>query len=346
MPTFSPEYLHKTASAIFRACGTPPAEAGVVADMLVASNLMGFDSHGVLRVPQYLRDVREGRIVPGAPVTVLRETATTAVLDGHWNFGQVGASRAVDAAIGKAKSHGVGCVTLRRCRHVGCVGVYPRIAARQNLLGLAMCGASRDGNWVCPWGGREGRLATNPISFAAPTGGEPLVLDFSTSAAAEGKVRLMRNKGERAPEGWLLDSKGRPSTDPNVLYEKPRGAILPFGGAQGYKGFGLSLMVQILSCVLGQPDWKEREPEAHANFLWFLAVDINAFMPPEQFLREVDELIRYARSSPPAEGFSEIVMPGELDARTMKRRQAEGIPVDDVTWRQIEEVAAELHVQI
>jgi uncharacterized oxidoreductase len=163
---------------------------------------------------------------------------------------------------------------------------------------------------------------------------------------AEGKVRLMRNRGERVPEGCLLDNKGRPSTDPNDLYAAPRGAILPFGGSQGYKGFGLSLMVQILSRVLGQPDWRKEEPEAQANALWYLAIDISAFMPPADFRREMDELIQYIKSSKPAEGFDEIVMPGEIEQRRMKQREADGIPVDDATWQEIEQVAGELNVRL
>jgi uncharacterized oxidoreductase len=156
----------------------------------------------------------------------------------------------------------------------------------------------------------------------------------------------MRNKGEALPEGWLVNNKGLPSDDPNDLYTTPGGAILPLGGAQGYKGFGLSLMVQIMGGFLGEPCWKEEGLESHSNLLWLLAIDISAFVAPEDFRREVDDFIRYLRSSKPAQGFDGIIMPGELNFREMEKRKAEGIPLEEETWRQIEQTAKELSVNI
>jgi len=346
MRVLSDEYLDKITKDIFEACGTPAPEAEALADHLVSANLMGFDSHGVIRVPQYVDDIQKGFIVPGAPINILNETTTTAILDVGWNFGQLGALRATEVAIRKAKADALGCVVIRRCRHVGRVGAYPQLAAERNLIGMAMCSGGWECHTVCPWGGRERRMAPNPIAFSVPTDGTPFVMDFSTSVAAEGKIRLMRNQGKNLPEGWLLDGKGCPSTDPNDLYASSPGAILPFGGTQGYKGFALALMAQILSSLLGNPAWRKEGKEAYANLMWFLAIDISAFMPPDEFRREADALIAYMKSSALAEGFDQILVPGELEFREMEKRKADGIPVDEETWRQIEKVATELGVDL
>ncbi len=346
MKNIPADYLRKITIDIFHACGAPVGDAEIVADMLVTANLMGLDSHGVIRVPQYVHDVHEGVILPGVEITTLRETSTTAIVDVGWNFGQVGALRATEIAIGKAKANGLGCVTVRRCRHIGCVGLYARLAAEQNFVGMAMCSAATEGHWVSPWGGREGRLGTNPIAFAVPTNGNPIVLDFSTSMAPEGKVRLMLNRGEKLPDGWLVDNSGHPSNNPKDLYSSPKGAILPFGESQGYKGFGLSLMVQILSSLLGEPVWRKEGVESNANLMWFLAINISAFMPPDEFRHEMDEMISYIKSSAKADGFNEILIPGEREFRKIEERKVKGVPVEEETWQQIEGVAKGLGVSL
>lgn len=346
MKTFSGDYLHKVASDIFKACSSPSDEAEIVANHLVDANLMGFDSHGVIRVPQYVQDIRQGAIIPGAPIRITKETATTAIVDVGWNFGQVGALRATEIAINKARENALGCVVVRHCRHVGCVGTYPRKAAEQDFVGIAICGSAGEGHRVCPWGGREGRLATNPIAFAVPTEGNPIAMDFATSMASEGKVRLMLNRGDKLPKGWIIDSKGHPSTEPNDLYGPPPGAILPFGGSQGYKGLALSLMAQILSSLLGAPSWREEGVASNANNMWLLVIDIRAFMSSDEFHREVEGLIKYIKSSKLQDGFKEILVPGELDFRKKEIRKRDGIPVEAETWRQIEKTASELGVRI
>lgn len=346
MKTFSADYLTRVASLIFEACGSPTHEAKVVAEHLVMANLTGADSHGVMRIPQYVQDIQNGATVPGAPISITRETPTTAFVDVGWNFGQVGARRATEVAMDKARANGLGSVVIRHCRHVGCLGVYTRMAAEQDFVGMAMCGSAGEGHRVCPWGGREGRLATNPVSFAVPTGSDAIVMDFSTSMASEGKVRLKLNRREQLPEGWVVDAEGQPGTDPKDLYGPPQGAILPFGGSQGYKGFALALMAQIMSSLLGNPAWKEDGLPANANNMWLLAIDINTFIPPDQFRREVDELIAYMKSSELAAGFDRILMPGEPESLRMAKRKIDGIPVEEETWRQIQQAAIELGVDL
>ena len=240
MPVLDSEYLENLTSAIFERAGAPPEEARVVAELLVKADLMGLPSHGVLRVPQYVHDISAGGIKPGAEIVISESRSTIHRVDGGWNFGQIVASRATETAVAAAEQHGMACASVRRVRHVGRLGAYTEMAAARNCLALATCSSAGEGHWVAPFGGRKGRLGTNPISFAAPTGGRPVVLDFSTSSLPEGKVRYLRDTGDTLPPDTLVDSEGNPSLDPGDLYDQaggPAGAILPSGGVQGYKGY-------------------------------------------------------------------------------------------------------------
>ena len=343
MKTHQADRLRQLTSDIFRACEVPSGDAGILADHLVGANLKGLDSHGVLRIPQYVGNIRKGEIVPGAGIETVRETTTTALLDLNWNFGQIGARAATGMALEKAGSQGLGSVALYRTQHVGCLSLYTEAVAREGMVGLAACsGGSPSGHWVAPWGGREGRIGTNPISLAAPTNGRPILFDAATSTISEGKVRLSRDSGKDLPDTWLVDAEGKPSDDPNALYGSPGGAILPVGGALAYKGFGFAMIAQVLSTVLAGATAELMGGES--NNFWILAIDIAAFTSPEAFRKELDEYVVYARSAALAEGFERVLMPGELDYETEGRRSAEGVPIADGVWTQIEAIAAELGV--
>ena len=343
MKTHQANRLRSLTSDIFTACDAPPEDAEVIARHLVGANLKGLDSHGVLRIPQYVGNIRRNEIVPGAGIETVRETAATALLDLNWNFGQVGARTATGMAVAKAGSQGLGSVALYRTQHVGCLSLYTEAVAREGMVGLAACsGGSPSGHWVAPWGGREGRIGTNPISLAAPTNGRPILFDAATSAISEGKVRLSRDSGKSLPDTWLVDAAGRPSDDPDALYGSPGGAILPVGGALAYKGFGFAVVAQVLSTILTGASAERMGGES--NNFWILAIDIAAFTSPEAFRKELDEYAAYARSAALAEGFERVLMPGELDYETEERRAAEGIPIAEGVWSQIEAVAAELGV--
>src|SRR5271157_4143859 len=183
MPVYPANELRKYTQKVFEAGGSSPADAAIVANHLVDANLLGVDSHGLIRIPQYVNEIRKGEIHPSAPVAVVKETETTAAVDCGWNFGQVGAMRAMEVALAKARQHHTACVVAQRCGHIGRLGAYTEFAARAGFLALGFCNSPRHGHFVLPWGGREPRLATNPISFAFPAGeGEPIVADFSTAA--------------------------------------------------------------------------------------------------------------------------------------------------------------------
>ena len=224
--------LRQLAATILQAAGSSAAEAEKVAARLVGANLAGHDSHGVIRVPQYVGQVADGTIVPNQNAEVVRETEVVTVLDGHFGYGQIVGEQAVQAAIGKAMRHGIAMSALRRSAHLGRLGDWAEMTAAAGLASLHFVNATGIPLRVVPHGGRDGRGTTNPIAMAVPVpGGAPVVLDFATSATAEGKVRVARNKGVAIPPDCLLDADGRPTTDPNKLYTDPPGSLVPFGGA-------------------------------------------------------------------------------------------------------------------
>ncbi len=332
------------AAALFQAAGTPGPEARRVAQSLLRSSLAGHDSHGVLRIPEYLQFIIDGTVCPGAAVEVRRTSNTTAVVDCGQNFGAVGAGRAIEIAIEIAQQHKTACVTTLRCSHVGRLGEYVETAARHDLIAIATCNSPISGHFVLPYGGREGRLATNPLAYGIPSAGDPIVADFSTSVAPEGKVRVHRNQDKPLPPGWIVDADGNPSIDANEFYGPPRGGILPLGGAAGHKGFALGLLVDILGSVLN--GISSTDPDTLGNGVCFVVIDPAAFCPLDSFRREVARTIEYVKSSAPAPGFDEVLAPGEIEFRSARRRRVEGIPIDEPTWLAIREHADRLGVPL
>ncbi len=311
---------------------------------LVESSLMGHDSHGILRLPEYLDFVADGSIVPGAEIEIDRRSPTSAVIDCGRGFGPVGGIRAVELAMELARDAGTGCVVTRRCNHVARLGAYVQAAADKALVALAFCNSPIHGHFVLPVGGREGRLATNPIAYALPTDGDPILADFSTSVAPEGKIRVYRNRGEMLPEGWVQDADGQPTTDPERFYGSPRGGILPLGGVAAHKGYALGLLVELLGSTLAglQCD----DPRPGANGVCFLVIDPSRFVAEHEYRRLVSGTRDYMKSSAPVPGVDEVLVPGELEFQMKQRRMAEGIPVDPVAWEQIEKHARRLGIPL
>jgi uncharacterized oxidoreductase len=348
MPVLSAEELRRAGERLLSACGATGAEAGMVAGELVEASLRGLDSHGVVRLVMYADHVRDGTIVPGAPITIARETPGVVVVDCGRGFGIVGAHRMVDIVAGKARGMGIACAASLRLNHVGRLGACAEALAEDGLFGLATVNSPRHGHFVSPWGGREGRLATNPIAWAAPTSGHPIVADMSTSMIAEGKIRILMQEGKPAPDGCILDADGKPTTDPRRFYGPPRGTILPFGSpALGYKGFGLGLLVEILgSALAGVPLGSEGQPAPYGNGLFLLAIDPEAFGGRDRFRGLVDDLAAYVSSSAPAPGTDGVILPGALETATRDRRMREGIPVAEETWKQIREAGRRSGIEL
>jgi uncharacterized oxidoreductase len=334
MPTVTAERLHRLAVALYEAAGVSTADARVVADHHVEANLAGHDSHGIHLLPTYLERIQKGHIVPGAPIEILDETPTTARVDGHWGFGQVVSTRAMELCIDKARRQKVAIVSVFRQSHVGRLGDYPLMAARAGLVGLMMCDSGQAPKQVAPFGGREARLGTNPLSIAFPSDLEaPVLVDMATSAAAGNKVVVALARGEPIPLGWLLDREGRPTTDPS--HYRTGGALLPLGGPQGYKGTGLSFTVETLAAILPGLGFGVDPQGRHNDGAFLLAFDPGAFRPLAEFKAEVAAFARYVKATPPAEGFTEVLYPGEIEHRTAERRRRDGIPIEDDTWNRL-----------
>jgi uncharacterized oxidoreductase len=337
MPRFTKDQLTSACTTIFTAAGTPAPEARIVAELLTEANCAGHHSHGLIRIPQYLETIERGELVPAAVVELVRETSITAVVDGHWGFGQATMSKAVDVVLEKAGEHGLAAVTVRNANHIGRLGSYVDRIARQNMIALLFVNAVGIPNFrMAPWGGTEPRLATDPMAIGIPaSSGDPVIIDMTTTVVAEGKVRLQRNRGEPTPEGWIVDSEGRPTTDPNVLYGEPLGSILPLGGsAAGHKGYGLNVALELLAGALSGTGCIGIDRPL-SNGVLLVGLDVKQFVAMEEFFEEADRFVNHVKSSPPAEGVDAVLLPGEIERNVLEQSTREGIFVDAETWRQI-----------
>ena len=307
--------------------------------MLVNANLAGHDSHGALRVPQYLDRIAAGQITPSAEPAVIRETATTMVIDGQHGFGHYATRWAMARAIRKAREAQVCCASLLRTGHIGRLGEYAEQAAHFGYVGLVTCGdVTPGGNRMAPFGGVQAVLGTNPLAVGVPTGDEtPFILDYATSVVAEGKVLLARLAGVELPEGTLIDSQGAPSVRPEDLYEG--GALLPFGR---HKGYALGILACLLGGLAGAFDI-ERGTMAGT---FIQVIDIGAFVPPDEFQRAVRAVLNGLKQVRPAPGADEVLVPGEPEHRARVRRLADGIDVPEFVWRQMEEKAERFGISL
>ena len=343
MPNFTQHQLQKITADIFKAGGVPSDEAAIVAELLVASNLAGHDSHGVIRIPQYIGLIESGLIQPGAPMEIERESPSHALINGNWGFGHVIAQKAMSLAIEKAKSSTISAISVYNCNHIGRIGSYPLMAAEAGMVGITMVNAGGTALYVAPFGGRDGRLATNPIAIATPTrNAHPILLDITSSVVAQGKIRVAVNRGDSVPLGWLINNEGEPTSDPQDLMKTPPGALLPLGGIVGHKGYALGLMIDILGGALSGAGCSGSGNTRLQNGVLMIALDIANFTTLDDFYDHVDGLVAHVKDAPTAPGFEEILTPGEIEARQTEHRLRDGIPIDDETWRQIQETATQV----
>src|SRR5467141_2029146 len=338
MPIVQADRLRRIGAALLKAAGASDEEANAVAVGCVNANLAGHDSHGVIAIPTYIDRIKAGHIVPGAKWTIMQESPTTAVIDGHWGFGFHVNAEAMALTIEKAKTANVAACTVFRQSHVGRLAAYPLMAMRAGMIGIATADSGRSPKHVAPFGGREARLGTNPISIAVPSDLEaPFYLDMATSAVAAGKIALAVARGEEIPIGWIVDSEGRQTTDPSQF--RKGGALLPLGGTEGYKGSGLAAMVEVLCGLLTGLGFGV-EPTGRHNDGCFMAVfKVDAFRPLAEFKEEVGQFIRYLKETPPSEGSSGVLYPGEIEHRREQDRRANGIEVEDATWYRLKTLA-------
>ncbi|HEX4369690.1 MAG TPA: Ldh family oxidoreductase [Rhodopila sp.] len=338
MPTVTAEKLIEIEKALLIAAGASAEEAVIIARYNVGANLVGHDSHGIHLIPSYIDRIKAGHIVPQAPWVITQETPTTTVIDGNWGFGYAVTDRAMRYTIEKAKKQNVAAATVFRQSHIGRLASYPMLASAEGMIAMITADSGRSAKAVAPFGGAKARLGTNPISFAIPSNLDgPFVFDMATSAAAAGKINVATARGEQVPTGWLIDAEGRPSTDPKVL--KAGGALLPLGGAEGYKGTGLAAIVEIMSGLLTGLGFGV-EPSGRHNDGCFIAVfNVAAFRDLAVFKQEVTEFAQYLKATPLAQGFTEVFYPGEVEYKKEQDRRKNGILIEDATWAKVVDLA-------
>src|SRR4030081_3175225 len=300
MPIVKADRLTRIGTALLRGAGASPDEAEAVAVGCVNANLAGHDSHGVIAIPTDNNRIKVGHIVPRAKWTIVQETPTTTVIDGHWGFGFHVNAKAMALTIEKAKTANVAACTVYRQSHVGRLAAYPLMAIQEGMIGIAPADSGRSPKIVAPFGGREARLGTNPISIAVSADLDaPFYLDMATSAVAAGKIALAVSRGEEIPTGWIVDSAGRPTTDPRQ-YRKG-GALLPLGGSEGYKGSGLAAMVEVLCGLLTGLGFGVESTGRHNDGCFMAAINDAAFRPLKDVKKEVADSARYLKETPPSD---------------------------------------------
>lgn len=321
---------------ILAACGASESNASEVAVHLVDSERMGVPSHGMARLPQYVSEIEGGLLDPAATPFVVRRSAAVTAVDGRWTFGIVGAEAAAAEAGRSALENGIGLASVRCVRHTGRLGAFSERLAREGHLAMVFASGDPKFKWIAPFGGKEGRMSTNPISWAAPASEDPVVADFAASIMPEGRIRLMRDRGEMVPPDVIIDAEGRPAVHPDALYADPPGTLLPLGGARyGHKGYALALLVQIMSALLVEDNW--RAGGQRGNSLTVLAVEGGDHLP-----EAVSELVSYMKSSPPIDPARPVLMPGEIEAR--RKARSRRVRLADDTRRNLAALASRLQV--
>ena len=340
--TFTVARLSAFARDAYLALGLPAADAALVADTLVQADAWGHASHGVMRTFWYGARLETGAMAAVTRPEWVSDAGALAMLDGHDGVGQVLAQRAMASAIERAKAHGIGAVAVRASGHFGTAMYFTRMAAGAGCIGFLSTNASPA---MAPWGGREKRLGTNPWSIAAPAGAyPPMLLDLANTAVARGKLYVARQRGEAIPEGWAIDEQGRATTDPVLGIA---GTILPMAG---YKGYGITVMMDVLSGVLSGSAFGDavvgpyradaRSGVGHLA----IAIDIAACRPLAAFEADMEALIRTLKATPRAAGVDEILYPGEPEARAAERAAVHGVTLPEATVDELNANARRLGV--
>jgi len=325
--------LKKLIATIFATAGCCEPEAERIGHYLVEANLAGHDSHGVIRVPPYVTWLLDGQVFSNKHAAVVFENDVLAIVDGQFGFGQVIGEEAMNLGIAKAARQGVAVIALRNSGHLGRIGDWALMAARAGKVSLHFVNTSGGGILAAPSGGVSRRLSANPIAAAVPVkDGSPIILDISTCAIAEGKVRVALNKGVRVPDNCLLDGHGKPTNEPKAFYGPPAGAILPFGA---HKGYGLSVIVEMLAGAMTGGSCSNPGTKRVANNMFTILMDPDMFQGHEAFAAEVTRFIAYVKTSEKVAPDTDILMPGEPEERTREHRVEHGIDLDDTTWDQL-----------
>ena len=329
--------LRQLVATILGRGGSEPAEADLVAGHLVDANLAGHDSHGVSLMSHYVRHLKEGLVVPNTSAKIVKDDGAFLMFEGQRGFGRRVAGLARAAAVARARDNGVAVVTLAGSHHVGRVGAYAELASAAGMVSIHFVNVADHHGLVAPFRGSDARFSTNPVCIGMPgTDAEPpLLLDMATSGVAMGKVSVARLAGRQMPEGYLIDPRGAPTTDPEVMFREPRGALLSFGA---HKGYALAVLAELLAGGLSgggtiQPENPRRG--GIVNNMFGIVVDPARLAGTDWLRREVDGFLGYVKASPPADPAKPVLVPGDPERLSRAERRRDGIPLDAGTWSQL-----------
>jgi uncharacterized oxidoreductase len=328
MPMFRKNELEAVTASIFCAAGAPADLAQQVADVLVDNHMAGHDSHGILRIPEYLKSIVDGEIVAAARPEILQETANSALIKGNWALGQATGLFAADIAIAKAKQQGVSVVSVVQAAHTGRLAAFTDRAALQGVV-MFMTIGTVDRPMTAPYGGAAAILGTNPLAFSIPNpGGAPVTLDFATSAIAAGKIKVAKARHEPLPPDALIDKHGNPTVNPEDFFDG--GVLLPFGA---HKGYALAVIAELLSGpLIGAEAYPGVTPRSG---IFIFAMNASLFRPLSEYAPALANSLGRIKAVPPAPGFDEVLVPGEPEARMRAKREREGISIPDDTWQAV-----------
>ena len=342
----APERLHHWVLDLFTAAGSDATEARLAADHLVGANLSGHDSHGVGMIPKYVAAIRSGNLVLNRRIETVVDHGPVITIDAGQGLGQSVTHQAMALAIERARQYGVCVMGLRHTHHLGRVGHWAEQAIAAGFVSIHFTNANSI-HVVAPHGGAEARFGTNPFTVGIPRRGrDPLLLDFATSAIAQGKARVAYNKGVPVPPGSLIDHEGRATTNPAVLFESPVGALLTFAG---HKGYALSFVCEMLGAALTGGSISDDQTEDRSLRVWnnmlTIVIDPARLGDPDVFEAKAAEFEDWVRSSRLAPGADGILVPGDPERASRKARAA-GLVIDAQTLAQLDEAAAQISASL
>ncbi len=337
-PRFSEDRLIAIGTSVLREAGTPEHIASLVARSLVLANLVGHDSHGLVRLPQYVSAIRAGDLRPAAEARLVSTKRSTGVVDGCWGFGQSAAQFATKIAIDIAEAHGVGAVTIQNCHHIGRVGEYVETIARARQIGIVCCNS---GAGAAPFGGVGRVLGTNPIAWSAPLADGEVVLDIATATLPEGKLKIALFEGRTVVPGAIVDREGKPSVEPADFYSG--GWLIPFAG---HKGSGLSMLVELTGGLLSGMGTACDPAGMGGNGTLVICLDVAAFAPLETYYAQAETFRREAKRLAAGPNGDEVLLPGELETRRLAVNRAKGVYVHEPVRREFTTLAGELGIDL
>ncbi len=339
---FQKQNLERAIEAIAAAGGSDPGEARLVAENLVMANLSGHDSHGIGMMPRYVEALLEGGLHPNRQVEVKLDGGSLLALDGGAGYGQSIGLQATRMAIERARKHGVSITTLANSHHLGRIGHWAEMAVAEGLVSMHFVNVQSFAR-VAAFAGADRRFGTNPLCLGIPLPGEPpFLLDMATSAVAQGKLRVAHNKGVKIPPGWLIDLDGNPTEDPKWGVLQPLGAMLTTGE---HKGYGLAVACELLGGALtggGVTDHDNKTQRRVLNGMLSILIDPARLGTQKAFAKDAKSFLAWLRSSRAAPGHDHVRIAGEPEREYRAKREREGIPVDDETWKEIQAAAVKL----